>query len=68
MFVAMTRVTAGISISLDGFAAGPNQRLDAPFGDGLGDGLHRWMFERAEENAEETSALADSSAYVMGRN
>jgi hypothetical protein len=37
----MTRVTAGISVSLDGFAAGPNQRLDAPFGDGIGDTLHR---------------------------
>lgn len=31
------------TISLDGFAAGPNQRHDAAFGDG-GDELHTWMF------------------------
>ena len=46
----MSKVTADTSISVDGFATGVNQRLDAPFGDGVGqDGerLHRWMFERA---------------------
>ncbi|WP_283133101.1 dihydrofolate reductase family protein [Rhizohabitans arisaemae] len=31
------------TISLDGYAVGPNQRLDAPFGDGT-EGLHDWMF------------------------
>jgi dihydrofolate reductase len=31
------------TISLDGYGAGTNQRLDKPFGDGI-DGLHRWMF------------------------
>jgi dihydrofolate reductase len=39
----MTRVTAGITISLDGYIAGPN---DGP-GRGLGDGgerLHYWVF------------------------
>lgn len=30
------------TISLDGFAAGPDQRPDAPFGDGA-DGLHDWL-------------------------
>lgn len=32
------------TISLDGFAAGPNQREDAPLGDG-GLRLHEWIFE-----------------------
>jgi dihydrofolate reductase len=31
------------SISLDGYAAGPNQRLDAPMGDMDERGLHQWM-------------------------
>jgi dihydrofolate reductase len=32
------------TISLDGYAAGPNQRLDKPLGDIDGPGLHEWMF------------------------
>ena len=44
---AMTQVYIDLAISLDGFAAGPNQRLDEPFGDGVGGRLHRWMFEAA---------------------
>jgi hypothetical protein len=61
----MSKVTADTSISVDGFAAGLNQRLDAPFGDGVGrDGerLHRWMFERAEENAAEVAAITAAGA------
>jgi len=67
----MSKVTADTSISVDGFSAGVNQRLDAPFGDGVGeDGirLHRWMFEAAEENAAELAALTAAGAYIMGRN
>ena len=64
----MALVTADISVSLDGFAAGPNQRLDQPFGDGVGETLHRWMFEREEENAAERAAITANGAYVMGRN
>jgi dihydrofolate reductase len=64
----MSKVTCGIAMSLDGYAAGPNQRADAPFGDGVGESLHRWMFEAAEENAAEIEALTAAGAYVMGRN
>jgi dihydrofolate reductase len=67
----MSKVTADTSISVDGFSTGVNQRLDAPFGDGVGqDGerLHRWMFEGAEENAAEIAALTAAGAYIMGRN
>jgi hypothetical protein len=40
----MTKVTCDVSVSVDGFTAGPNQSLDKPFGEGVDDRLHRWMF------------------------
>jgi dihydrofolate reductase len=64
----MSKVTAGIAISLDGFAAGPNQTAEKPFGDIPEDVLHRWMFEQPEANAEQIAALTAAKAYVMGRN
>jgi len=64
----MTRVTAAISVSADGYVAGPNLSADKPFGDGPVDQLHRWMFETPEENAAEIAALTGADAYVMGRN
>jgi dihydrofolate reductase len=64
----MSKVTCGMAVSLDGYTAGPNQRADAPFGDGVGESLHRWMFEAAEENAAEIEALTSAGAFVMGRN
>jgi dihydrofolate reductase len=64
----MSKVTAGIAISLDGFAAGPNQTLEKPFGDIPEDILHRWMFEQPDANAEQIAALTAAKAYVMGRN
>jgi len=44
----MGKVTCDISISVDGFVAGPRQSLDNPLGEGAEDRLHRWMFEEAE--------------------
>jgi dihydrofolate reductase len=64
----MSKVTAAIAISADGYAAGPNQSLDKPFGDGDVDQLHRWMFETPDENAAEVAALTDAGAFIMGRN
>jgi dihydrofolate reductase len=64
----MTRVTADLGISLDGFAAGPDQSMDHPLGVG---GLHLlddWMFDAADENAAEVEAIVARSAFVMGRN
>lgn len=69
------------TISLDGFAAGTNQRLDAPFGDGI-DGLHDWMFAtrtmRAAEGLDGGEEGPDDErvglwnqgigATIMGRN
>ena len=61
-------VTADIAISVDGYAAGPNQSLENPFGEGVEGRLHRWMFEEPEENAAELDRLTAADAYVMGRN
>ena len=35
------------SISLDGYSAGPHQRLDVPMGDHVEGRLHTWMFDTA---------------------
>jgi dihydrofolate reductase len=65
----MSKVTADMSISVDGFAAGPNQSLDKPFGDGLeGEQLHRWMFEEREQHVAELEAITAAGAFIMGRN
>jgi dihydrofolate reductase len=56
-----------MGVSADGYAAGPNQSLEYPLGEGA-DRLHRWMFERAEENAAEIAAIVDAGAFIMGRN
>jgi dihydrofolate reductase len=55
-------------MSIDGYTAGPNQRLDAPFGDGVEERLHRWMFDEPEANAAALEGIKAASAYVMGRN
>jgi dihydrofolate reductase len=39
----MTRLICDISVSLDGFVAGPNQTLEQPLGEG-GEQLHEWLF------------------------
>ena len=64
----MSKVTAAIAISADGYTAGPRQTLDKPFGEGAVDQLHRWMFETPDENAEELADLTDAGAFIMGRN
>jgi dihydrofolate reductase len=73
-------VTSNISVSLDGFVAGPNPTLEEPLGRG-GERLHEWAFateawhrqhgrQAGEPNAD--SAVIDDvttgvGAYVMGR-
>jgi len=64
----MTKVTCDMSVSVDGFAAGPNQTAEKPFGDGPVDRLHEWMFEQREANAAEVDAILAARAFVMGRN
>ena len=73
-------VTCQISISLDGFVAGPNQSLENPIGEG-GMRLHDWVFATAgwrrqhgEEGGEDgpdsevtEEVMQGVGAYVMGR-
>ncbi|HSN35024.1 MAG TPA: dihydrofolate reductase family protein [Arthrobacter sp.] len=63
----MSRVTCDLTISLDGFAAGPNQTLAEPLGEG-GELLHRWQFEEPESNAAERAGILAAGAFIMGRN
>jgi dihydrofolate reductase len=64
----MSIVTADISVTLDGYGAGPNQRLEAPFGDFDDDRVHAWQFAHAAANKAEVAGLTAADAFVMGRN
>jgi dihydrofolate reductase len=64
----MTTVTCDMAVSIDGFAAGPNQGPDKPFGDGPVDRLTQWMFEQPDENAAVIESITAARAYIMGRN
>ena len=55
-------------MSLDGYAAGPNQSEDLPFGEGVDGRLHTWMFDHADENRAEIDGIVHAGAYIMGRN
>src|SRR5207244_11394393 len=64
----MSSVTCQISISLDGFVAGPNQSLENPIGEG-GMRLHQWVFETAGwrgEHGEEGGPDTTDSKVVRG--
>jgi dihydrofolate reductase len=77
----MSKLRCHITISLDGFVAGPNQSEEHPLGEG-GERLHEWMFPLAawrrshgEQGGvvnESTRILEESrenlGAGVMGRN
>jgi dihydrofolate reductase len=64
----MSKVTCDMAMSVDGFAAGPNQTIDNPFGDGVEGRLTRWMFEEPEANAAAIEAITAAGAFIMGRN
>lgn len=66
----MARLRLDITMSLDGFIAGPNRTLEQPLGDG-GEKLHEWLF-RASGTTDADSEVHDESlrnvgAYLMGR-
>ena len=65
----MNRVTCHMSISLDGFVAGPGQSIDDPIGAG-GMRLHQWHFDPMHEADVpwRDNLLAPKGAYLMGRN
>jgi dihydrofolate reductase len=64
----MSRVVCDISISADGFAAGPEQTRDQPLGGGLSERLHSWLFDTPDENRSEVETSLSAGAYIMGRN
>lgn len=77
----MGTVTADLSISLDGYAAGPEQTREEPLGKG-GEALHEWALRLASwrrahgreggETGDDDAVLAEregrDGAVVMGRN
>src|SRR2546423_7922932 len=77
----MSKVRLKISMSLDGFVAGPSQSVENPLGIG-GMRLHEWAFALAifrgqheldggeinESTAVVEESLANIGATVMGRN
>jgi len=64
----MGEVVCDISVSADGYAAGPGQTLEQPFGTIEHNRLHDWMFETPEQNQAEIDAIVASGAFIMGRN
>lgn len=66
-----TKVTSGLTISLDGFGAGINQSFEHPFGDNFdADLLDRWMFAEPEKqkHKKEIDNILDAGAFIMGSN
>jgi dihydrofolate reductase len=78
---SMGKLTSQISISLDGYAAGPNQSAEEPLGEG-GEGLHDWVVvteswraqhgkeggERGPDSDVAAEATRNIGATIMGRN
>jgi len=75
----MSKVIAGITMSMDGFVTGPNDRLGAGLGDG-GERLHYWVFggpwtygDEARGSASEIDqayledAFSAGGAWLVGR-
>jgi dihydrofolate reductase len=77
----MSNVFCHIAVSVDGYAAGPNQSLETPLGEG-GERLHEWVIktdawreQHGEEGGERNASsevieevTANVGAYIMGRN
>ena len=77
----MARLRFNISLSLDGFTAGPDQSLDHPLGVG-GDRLHDWVVplaawrephgmeggEKSESSQVVRENVSNIGATIMGRN
>jgi dihydrofolate reductase len=77
---SMSKVIADMSVSLDGYIAGPNDSVDNPLGDN-GERLHDWMVvlegwrathgleggERNQDSAVAAEFGENVGAYIMGR-
>jgi dihydrofolate reductase len=77
----MSIVTCQITMSLDGYAAGANQSLETPLGEG-GERMHEWALatdawrrhhgreggERSADSEVVEEVTRNVGAYIMGRN
>jgi dihydrofolate reductase len=77
----VSKLKFSISMSLDGFVAGPRQSREEPLGEG-GESLHEWVFvtrsframqgkEGGEKGVDDEQAMAwsrNTGATIMGRN
>ncbi len=80
MTTGQGKVTADMSMSLDGFITGPNDGVEQPLGEG-GERLHRWLYDLASwrerhgvaggEDSRDAEVLDEAfrniGALVMGR-
>ncbi|WP_406350565.1 dihydrofolate reductase family protein [Streptomyces sp. NBC_00658] len=66
-----------ITISLDGYAVGHDQRLEYPLGEGFSEDMHAWMFAAMRDLAEGKTGIdvdhvarseENIGATIMGRN
>ncbi|GAB2938476.1 dihydrofolate reductase family protein [Rhodococcus aerolatus] len=67
----MTDTTCHMTVSLDGFAAGPDQSREQPMGGNGAIGMHRWHLGEITHEADLTARdwlMRPRGAYVMGRN
>jgi dihydrofolate reductase len=76
----MTKVRSQLSISLDGYVAGPDQSVESPLGEG-GERLHEWVVatdawneqhgrtggERTPDSEVAEGLLQGIGAHIMGR-
>lgn len=76
----MAKLRLDISVSLDGYVAGPNQTLEEPLGEG-GERLHDWVTrleswraehgleggERGPDDEVTTESIESTGAWLMGR-
>lgn len=63
----MGQVVCDLSISLDGFVAGPDQSREHPLGRG-GDRVHAWHAGDHPDGAAEAARIVEPKAFIMGRN
>ena len=63
----MSQVICHLSMSLDGYVAGPSQSTEAPLGIG-GEQLHRWHIEALDDNRLEAESMTRPASFIMGRN
>jgi len=64
----MSKVTCGVTMSLDGFVAGNDMTLENPFGHISPDVLMKWMSSEPDKHKDEIESLTAAGAFIMGSN